>query len=238
MDNFEMTKVAGAVLSALLLIFGAKEIIEMRSKTGDSKPGYTLPGGEPPVAAIKPEAKPADAKTADAKPAAPAAKPEAGKDAAAPAAEKKVAEAPKDAPKDAAAPAPAKSDPAAPAAAAGAGIGALLAKASADNGKAVFAKCKSCHVAESGKASTVGPNLWGVVNRAKGSLAGYANYSEGLKAKGGNWTFDDIAAFIANPKAYVAGTKMAFAGLAEASDRADVIAYLATLADTPVALPK
>jgi cytochrome c len=237
MDNFEMTKVAGAVLAALLLIFGTKEIIEMRSQHGDAKPGYTLPGGEAPVAEANPEAKTADAKPADAKP------------AAAPA-DKKMADAPKDAApaappakpdaapaKTEAAAAPAKTDAAPAAAAAGAGIVALLAKANADNGKAIFSKCKSCHIAEKGKASTVGPNLWGVVNRAKGSYEGF-NYSEAMKAKGGNWGFDEIAGFITNPKAYVQGTKMVFNGLPEAADRADVIAYLATLADTPVALPK
>ena len=114
---------------------------------------------------------------------------------------------------------------------------ALLSKASADNGKAIFGKCKSCHVAEKGKASTVGPNLWGVVNRPKGSFEGF-KYSEGMKAKGGNWTFEDLGNFIHNPKGYVTGTKMVFNGLEAAADEADVIAYLATLADTPVALPK
>ena len=226
MDNFEMTKIAGAVLSALLLIFGTKEIIEMRSGHDVEKAGYSLPGTEPPAAAAKAAAQPAAV---------------AAKDAAAPA-EKKMADAPKtDAAKaePTAAAAPAKSE-AAPAAAAagGAGIVALLSKANADNGKAIFGKCKSCHIAENGKPSTVGPNLWGVVNRAKGTLAGYANYSEGMKAKGGNWTFEDLSSFLTNPKAYVTGTKMGFAGLTEAADRADVIAYLATLADTPVALPK
>ena len=114
---------------------------------------------------------------------------------------------------------------------------ALLAKANADNGKTVFSKCKSCHVAEKGKASTVGPNLWGIINRAKGAYEGF-NYSEAMKAKGGNWTFEDLSGFIRNPKGYVAGTKMVFAGIANPADEADVIAYLATLADTPVAMPK
>jgi cytochrome c len=234
MDSFEMTKVAGAVLAALLLIFGTKEIIEMRSERGDAKPGYTLPGGTAPVAEAKPEAKTAEAKSA----AAPA-KAEAGKDAAAPA-DKKMAEGAKDAaPAAPAKPeaAPAKTEVAAAAGSAGAAAVALLSKASADNGKAIFSKCKSCHIAEKGKASTVGPNLWGVVNRPKGSYEGF-NYSEGMKAKGGNWGFEEIGNFITNPKAYVQGTKMVFNGLAEAADRADVIAYLATLADTPVALPK
>jgi cytochrome c len=239
MDNFEMTKIAGAVLAALLLIMGTKVFVEERSEKTAAKTGYSLPGTEPPAAEAKADAKVAPAAKAEG--AAPAEK----KTAEAPKADAPKAEAPKtEAPKEAAAApakpdaAPAKADAAPAAAAAGAGITALLAKASADNGKAIFGKCKSCHIAESGKTSTVGPNLWGVVNRAKGTLAGYPNYSEGMKGKGGNWSFDDLSAFLTNPKAYVTGTKMGFAGLAEASDRADVIAYLATLADAPVALPK
>ncbi len=237
MDNFEMTKVAGAVLSALLLIFGAKEIIEMRTEHNAGKPGYTLPGAEPPAAEAKAGAKPPDTKSADAN--------SAGKDAAGP--DKKTAQAPNDAAKGAAATppkaegaaaVPQKADAAVPALGAGAGIAPLLAKANVDNGKAIFGKCRSCHVAESGKPSTVGPNLWGVANRPKGTLTSYVNYSEGMKSKGGNWTFDDLSTFLTNPKAFVAGTKMGFAGLPEASDRADVIAYLATLSDTPVPLPK
>jgi cytochrome c len=220
MDSFEMTKIAGAVFAALLLIVGTKVMIEERTEKGAEKAGYALPGTEKPAAEAKADAK-----------AAPAAKAEG-----AALAETKTAEAPKAA---AAAPeaAPAKTDAAPAAAGAGAGIAALLAKASADNGKAIFGKCKSCHSPENGK-NLVGPSLYGVVNRAKGTMAGYANYSEGMKGKGGNWTFEDISAFLTNPKAFVAGTKMGFAGLTEASDRADVIAYLATLADTPVALPK
>jgi cytochrome c len=210
MDNFELTKIAGAVLAALLLIFGTKTFVEMRSEHGASEtPGYTLPAAE---------AK-ADAKAAPAKA-------EGGKDAAGAPADKKSADAPKDA---AAAPA-AGGNP-------GAETVALLGKANADNGKAIFAKCKSCHVAEKGKTSTVGPNLWGVVNRPRASYEGFS-YSDGMKAKGGSWSFEEIGNFLNNPKGYVQGTKMVFNGLPAASDRADVISYLATLADTPVALPK
>ena len=209
MDSFEWTKIAGSVLAALLLIFGTKTLIETRSMSRDSvaKVGYSLPGFEPA----------AETKTAAAAP-----------DKAASAA-----------PDKAAAAAPEKAAPAAPAAEGG-GAGdvvALLAKANADNGKTVFSKCKSCHVADKGKASTVGPNLWGIVNRPKGAYEGF-NYSEALKAKGGNWTFEDLSGFIRNPKGYLAGTKMVFAGIANPADEADVIAYLATLADSPVPLPK
>ena len=230
MDSFEWTKIAGSVLAALLLIFGTKTLIETRSMSRDSvaKVGYSLPGFEPG----------AETKTATAAPdkAAPAAPDKAAPDKAAAAAPDKAAAA---APDKAAAAAPEKAAPAAPAAEGG-GAGdvvALLAKANADNGKTVFSKCKSCHVADKGKASTVGPNLWGIVNRAKGAYEGF-NYSEALKAKGGNWTFEDLSGFIRNPKGYLAGTKMVFAGIANPADEADVIAYLATLADTPVPLPK
>jgi cytochrome c len=229
MDNFELTKIAGAVLCALLLIFGTKTLIEMRTGHNAEKPGYSLPGSEPPVEEAKADAK-----------AAPAAKAEAPAPAA-PATDKTAAAAPAkpDAAKEpAAAPAAAKPD-AATAAAGGPGAGtvALLGKASADNGKAVFSKCKSCHIAEKGKASTVGPNLWGIINRARGAYEGFT-YSEAMKAKGGNWTFEELANFLNNPKGYVPGTKMVFNGLSAAADRADVIAYLATLADAPVPLPK
>jgi cytochrome c len=59
-----------------------------------------------------------------------------------------------------------------------------------------------------------------------------------MQKKGGNWSFDQLAPFIHSPKTFVPGTKMTFSGLSSASDEADVIAYLATLADTPVPLPK
>lgn len=205
MDTEELTKIAGAVLLALLLIFGFKTFVETRGREAGEKVGYALPGGGA-------EAPATPSKDAKAEPA---------KDAAA---------------KDAAA--PAKDAPAKEAAAAGGGDAiALLSKANADNGKAIFTKCKSCHVAEKGKAPTVGPNLWGVVNRPKASYPGFT-YSDGMKGKGGDWSFAELGHFLANPKGYVSGTKMVFAGLPAASDQADVIAYLATLADTPVPLPK
>ncbi len=114
---------------------------------------------------------------------------------------------------------------------------ALLPKANAENGKAIFKKCQACHVAEKGKTPTVGPNLWDVVNRPRASYPGFT-YSEAMKAKGGNWSFDELANFLHSPKTYIPGTKMVFNGLPSESDEADVIAYLATLADTPVPLPK
>lgn len=112
-----------------------------------------------------------------------------------------------------------------------------MPKASADNGKAAFAKCKACHNIEKGKPKAVGPNLWDVVGRPKASFEGF-EYSPGMKEKGGNWTFDDLAAFISNPKGFVAGTKMVFNGVSNPAEAADIIAYLAAQNDSPVPLPK
>ncbi|MFN0218546.1 MAG: c-type cytochrome [Hyphomicrobium sp.] len=213
MDSFEYTKIAGSVLAALLLIFGAKTVVEMRTGHKSESPGYALPGAEPETA---------PAAEAAAKPEAEGAAAEAGADAKAPA-EKS------DAPAE-------KADGDAPAAGGG-DVVALLAKANAENGKAAFAKCKACHVVDKGKNSTVGPNLWGVVNRPKASYEGFT-YSEAMKAKGGEWSFENLSQFIRNPKAYIAGTKMVFGGIQDPATEADLIAYLATLADTPVPLPK
>jgi cytochrome c len=79
--------------------------------------------------------------------------------------------------------------------------------------------------------------LWGIIGRAKAAEAGF-NYSAALKAKGGNWTIEELNQFVANPKGTVPGTSMTFAGIARAGERADLIAYLNSLADNPAPLPK
>jgi cytochrome c len=116
-------------------------------------------------------------------------------------------------------------------------IGPQLAGANAEAGKALFMKqCFTCHTSDKGGANKVGPNLWDIVGRKKASHEGFS-YSSALQAKGGDWSYDDINHMIQKPTAFVKGTKMAFAGLAKEKDRADVIAYLRTLADTPKPLP-
>jgi cytochrome c len=112
----------------------------------------------------------------------------------------------------------------------------LLAHAEVAKGQADTKICQTCHSFEKGGPIKVGPPLWGVVGRPKGSYPGF-NYSDGMKAKGGDWTYDDINQFITKPSAYVPGTKMTYAGEEEPSKRADIIDYLHTLSDNPPPLP-
>jgi cytochrome c len=125
---------------------------------------------------------------------------------------------------------------AAPAAAPAEPIEKLLASASAEKGQAAAKVCQTCHTFAKGDKNGVGPNLYAIVGDHKGEGRGF-NFSAAMKAKGGTWSYDDLNAFIANPKAFVPGTAMGFAGISKDSQRADVIAYLRSLADTPVPLP-
>jgi cytochrome c len=113
----------------------------------------------------------------------------------------------------------------------------LLAKADVARGENSAKKCLACHTFDKGGRNLVGPNLWGVIGRAKASVSGF-NYSAALKAKGGEWTIEDLNHFIANPKGMIPGTNMTFAGVPRASERADLIAYLNSRADNPAPLPK
>lgn len=112
----------------------------------------------------------------------------------------------------------------------------LLAKADPAKGQSAAKKCLACHSFEKGGPNKVGPDLFGVVGRPVASHEGF-NYSGALKAKGGNWTYEDIDHFINSPKKFVPGTIMAFAGVAQPQERADILAYLRTLSDSPVAFP-
>ena len=113
----------------------------------------------------------------------------------------------------------------------------LLASSDVVRGESATKKCIACHTLTKGGPNLVGPNLWGIVNRPKASIAGF-NYSTAMKSKTGNWTIDDLNIYLLNPKAMVPGTAMVFPGIPKGSERADVIAYLNSRADNTAPLPK
>lgn len=115
-------------------------------------------------------------------------------------------------------------------------LGTLLANASADAGERIARRCVSCHTFEQGGANGTGPNLWGVVGADIAAHAGFS-YSGALTSLEGNWTYERLDAFIENPRGFAPGTNMSFAGLRGEEDRADLLAYLQTLSNTPVAFP-
>jgi len=111
-----------------------------------------------------------------------------------------------------------------------------LASADLKRGESSAKICQACHNLTKGAGPKIGPDLWDVVGRPKGSVSGFA-YSDGMKSKGGDWTVDDLNVFLTSPRTFVPGTKMTFAGLPREDQRADVIAYLNTLSDHPKPLP-
>lgn len=115
-------------------------------------------------------------------------------------------------------------------------IAVRLASANVEKGQGGTKACQACHSFEKGGPNKVGPDLWEIVERQKGGHGGF-EYSAGLKEKGGTWTYDDLDHFLASPKGFIKGTKMAFAGISSPQERANVIAYLRTLADSPKPLP-
>ncbi|WP_295556463.1 cytochrome c family protein [uncultured Hyphomicrobium sp.] len=185
-DSFELSKIAGGVLAALLVIFLPKTFIDLARQGHhhhEVKDGYALP---------------------------------AATEAAAPAGAEGAA-------------APAAFDPAT--------VVAALKGANPENGKGIFKACQTCHTADKASASKVGPNLWGVIGRERGTRADFAGYSEAMKNKKGAWTFEDLAHFIHKPTEFVPGTKMIFKGISDTGELADLIAYIDTLSDNPPPLP-
>ena len=109
------------------------------------------------------------------------------------------------------------------------GFAALVAAADPADGKKVFRKCQSCHVADK-EQNRVGPHLLGVIGRDVASADGFG-YSDVMVAVDGQWTLDQLNAWLQDPKAFAPGNKMTFAGLKKEEDRASVIAYLQSLAN-------
>jgi cytochrome c len=116
-------------------------------------------------------------------------------------------------------------------------IETMLPTATVQAGESDAKVCLTCHNMGKGQGSKVGPDLYGVVGRPIASVEGF-NYSAALKAKGGNWTFDELNKWLANPRADVSGTLMTFAGLPSEKQRADVIDYLNSNSDSPLPLPQ
>jgi cytochrome c len=133
-----------------------------------------------------------------------------------------------------AAPAPGAAKPAGPHAPP---IAALLASADPAEGQKIVQKnCSICHSFNKGGEPKVGPNLYGIVGAKRAHEPGF-NYSEGLAKLGGTWTYENLNEWIYDPHAVVPDTRMAFAGIKNDKQRADVIAYLRTLSDHPEPLP-
>jgi cytochrome c len=115
----------------------------------------------------------------------------------------------------------------------------LLASADTAAGEALFRRCAACHTVEQGGANKIGPNLWNIVNRPVASAEGFS-YSAAMREFAGDgttWTFEHLTRFLADPKGYVRGTSMSFAGLRDAEDLANMVAYLNTLSSSPAELP-
>ena len=112
-------------------------------------------------------------------------------------------------------------------------IMALLATASFEEGEKIFKKCTACHsIAKDGK-NKIGPALWGVLGRQAGSVPDY-KYSKAMAAYGKAWSFQEMDGFLLKPKDWIKGTKMSFAGLKNAKERASVIVYMNKKTDNPL----
>ena len=110
---------------------------------------------------------------------------------------------------------------------------ALFASASAADGAKIFKKCAACHSIAEGGANKIGPALWGVIGRKVGSVPDY-KYSKAMAAHGKNWSFEEMNGFLIKPKDWIKGTKMSFAGLKKANDRAAVILFMNENSNNPL----
>jgi cytochrome c len=114
-------------------------------------------------------------------------------------------------------------------------IMALFASVNLSDGEKVFKKCAACHSIAKGGANKIGPALYNVIGRQAGSLSDY-KYSKGIVAYGKKWTPQEMDGFLENPKGWVKGTKMSYAGLKKPKERAALILYLNKNNDNPLSL--
>jgi cytochrome c len=112
-------------------------------------------------------------------------------------------------------------------------IMALFASTSSEEGAKIFKKCAACHSVAQGGANKIGPALWGVLGRKAGSISGY-KYSKAMAAYGKSWTIEEMNGFLIKPKDWIKGTKMSFAGIKNAKERAAVILYMNKNTDNPL----
>lgn len=105
-------------------------------------------------------------------------------------------------------------------------IATLLAKADPAKGAEVFKKCAACHTITQGGANGIGPNLWGTLGEEIGHGKGGFAFSDALAKVGGNWDFEKMSQWLTSPRKFAAGTKMTFAGLGKAEDRANLLVYM------------
>ena len=111
----------------------------------------------------------------------------------------------------------------------------LLAIASIDAGKKVSSKCTACHGFNSGGGNRIGPNLWGILGKAKSKAEGF-KYSDALTGLSGVWSVEDMNAWLKSPKKFAPGNSMAFVGLRKDKDRANLLAFLNSMSDSPIEL--
>ncbi|MGD0143739.1 MAG: cytochrome c family protein [Rhizomicrobium sp.] len=115
-------------------------------------------------------------------------------------------------------------------------FGTVLPAASVSAGQQVAERCQQCHNLAKGGPNNIGPNLWGIVGRARATHPGF-DYSSAMMSSHEPWSFENLFRYLKSPATMVPGTKMSFAGLRSAQDRINLLAYLRTLSDSPVAIP-
>ena len=116
------------------------------------------------------------------------------------------------------------------------GLAGRLARASSERGEQVFLVCRACHMIDEGAPHTIGPNLWGLIGRRVASAEGYDRYTPGMSSYGENWTPARLDIYLRQPMVEVQGTTMAFPGVPDAGDRADLIAWLNRNSPAPLDL--